>query len=915
MPTELAPPPARQMDAWHALPAQEVLKVLDAPTTGLSEEEATERLARHGPNAISQTKRGETLKILFRQVHDPLIYVLLASTGLAILAGKVVDGLIIFGVVLLNTIIGFVQEYRAGKAIKALTSMVPAQAMVLRSGNKRQIPAVGLVPGDVVSLQSGDKVPADLRLLETRSLLIEEAPLTGESVPAEKTPLAVEEAAAIGDRRSMAYSGTLVTYGTGTGVVVSTGGQTELGRISQMLQEATEFETPLTQQLRTIGKWITAGIVIVAVLLFGIGLLRGYPIGDAILAAITLAVGAIPEGLPAIVTIALAIGVQRMARRRAIVRRLPAVETLGSTTVICSDKTGTLTRNEMTVQALWTPSVSLRVTGVGYAPEGELRTEDDAPAAAATPYADDLLIAGALCNDAVVEERGGSWQITGDPTEAALVTAAWKLGHDVEALRARYARRDAVPFESERQFMATLHEEPTGSQVIYLKGAPEVVLQRCVDTGSARMRSAQVLREVERIAGDGMRVLAFAVHRPYRPLATLDESDVEGGFTFLGLQGMIDPPRPEAVAAVRACQQAGMTVKMITGDHQATARAIGEQLGLLAPGAPAVAGAELAGLSPEALRRMAAAHNVFARVAPEHKLRLVQALQAEGEVVAMTGDGVNDAPALKQANIGVAMGITGTAVSKEAADVVLTDDNFATIEAAVEEGRRVYDNLIKAVAFVLPTNLGLAMIMTAAVAFFPIIGGVPLLPIEPVQILWINLVAAVALALPLAFEAMEPGLMRRPPRRPDAPVLSFFVIGRTLVVATLMAAGALGLFLVEYRSAMDAGIAPAVALAEAQTGAVTTVILFQIFYLLNCRSLKDSLLTIGLWSNPWIYVGIGTVLLLQFAFIYLPFMNVIFGSAPLAPNAWIEAVLVAFPIMLIIGAEKWWRKRRDLSVT
>jgi magnesium-transporting ATPase (P-type) len=896
---------------WHAVPARQALDRLQSSDDGLTDEEAARRLERYGVNALPQGGGDEALKILLRQIRDPLIYVLLASTGLAILTGKVVDGLVIGGVVVLNAIIGFIQEYRASKAIEALTTMVPSEVVAVRAGRKRSLPATDLVPGDIVLLQSGDKVPADLRLIEERGLMVEEAALTGESVPVEKAAEPVPEQAVISDRRSMAYSGTVVTHGTATAVVVATGAETELGRISRMLGETSKLKTPLTRQLGVIARWIAVAIVLVSIVLLGVGLLRGYALADAVLAAVALAVAAIPEGLPAIVTIALAIGVRRMARRRAIIRKLPAVETLGSTTVICTDKTGTLTRNEMTVQALWTPEGRYCLTGIGYAPEGELRTEDGTSVSSLPRAVEELVRAGALGNDAVLhEDEEAGWRLTGGPTEGALVVAAHKLGFAADDLRRRYARLDAIPFESERQFMATLHEEPGGSRVIYLKGAPEVVLRRC--TGSAGDRDVPpetAMRAVEQTAAEGMRVLAFAARCLDRPLDRLDETEVEGGFVLLGLQGMIDPPRPEAVEAVRACQQAGITVKMITGDHGATARAIGEALGLLGPSDGAVTGRDLEGRSAEETRQISTRHNVFARVAPEHKLRLVRALQDEGQVVAMTGDGVNDAPALKQADIGVAMGITGTAASQEAADMVLTDDNFASIEAAVEEGRRVYDNLIKALAFVLPTNLGLAIILIAAVAFFPIVDGQPVLPMQPVQILWINLVAAVALALPLAFEAMEPDLMHRPPRQPDAPVLSPFVITRTVLVALLMAAGALGLFLAEYAAAGGADTG-GWAYPEAQTEAVTTVIFFQIFYLLNCRSLKDPMPKMGLRSNPWIYVGIAVILLLQLAFVYLPFMNAVFGSAPLGLRSWGEAALIGMLIMPIISVEKWWRRRR-----
>ena len=897
--------------SWHALPIEAAYDGLGARPTGLTREEAARRLAQHGPNELPVVEGGEGLKILVRQVHDPLIYVLFVSTGLAILTGKLLDGLVILGVIVLNALIGFVQEYRASRAIRALSSLVRSEATVLRDSRREQVPSEELVPGDVVLLEAGSKVPADLRLVEVRSLMAEEAALTGESTPVDKQAAPVDEKAGIADRRCMAFSGTLVTYGTATGLVVATGAGTELGRISRMLAEASELETPLTRQLGVVGRWIATGILAVSVVLLGVALLRGYPLADAVLAAVTLAVAAIPEGLPAIVTIALAIGVQRMARRKAIVRRLPAVETLGSTTVICSDKTGTLTRNEMTVRALWTPVDLYRLDGTGYAPEGALRDgSGPVPAAEAPADVRELLLAGVLCNDAELVTRDRAWTIAGDPTEGALVVAGRKLGLEAESVRRAHTRLDAIPFESERQYMATLHEEPDGGRSIYMKGAPEQVLRRCGAPGTDGAPSPDLLAgEVEKIAAEGMRILAFAVRRLPAGPSRLEEHDVREGFRFLGLQGMIDPPRPEAVEAVRACRAAGIDVMMITGDHPGTARAIGEQLGLSEPDAPAVTGAEIERLDEAALRGLARGHHVFARVAPEHKLRLVRALQAESQVVAMTGDGVNDAPALKQADIGIAMGITGTAVSREAADMILTDDNFATIHAAVEEGRRVYDNLVKALAFVLPTNLGLALIMIAAVAFFPVVEGKPLLPMLPVQILWINLVAAVALALPLAFEAREPDLMRRPPRDPDAAVLSGFVLGRTLVVAALMAAAALALFLHEY-SAHTGSVDLAGARARGQTEAVTTVILFQVFYLLNCRSLRDSLLRIGVFSNRWIFAGIGVVLLLQLGFIYLPFMNAVFGSAPLRLVSWLEAIGLAFLVVPLIGLEKRWRRRR-----
>ncbi len=921
---------------WHALSTEEVIARTHTRPEGLTNAEAAQGLKIYGPNLIPRGKGDGALELIWRQINNPLIWVLIVSALVAMAVdptGGVKNGLVILAVVILNTIIGFVQEYKAGKAIEALSLMVPENVSALRDGRKLTLPAADLVPGDVVLLASGDKVPADMRLIQMRNLRVEEAALTGESVPTEKHLVPVAADAGIGDRTCMVFGGTLVAYGTGTAVVVETGARTELGRISTMLKETTDLETPLTKALATIGWYITIAIVVIALVILAIGTGRTMAetgvewipaLRETVIFAIALAVGAIPEGLPAIVTIALAIGVQRMAARRAVVRKLPAVETLGSTTIICSDKTGTLTRNEMTVQEIWMPtSGAFAVSGVGYEPKGQL-LRDGAAVDSVPAEVIDLLLAGALCNDASLANEEGRWKIHGDPTEGALVTAAEKISLDVEKARAQHKRLDVIPFESENQFMATLHAQDGGR--ILLKGAPEAVLKRCVNApGGGILDAVAVLHEVETLASKGMRVLAFAV-KPAPGQTNIEMSDTQGGFTLLGLQGMIDPPRPEVIAAIKLCHQAGITVKMITGDHQGTAHAIADQLNILPkdPSAPKViAGNLLAQMSGAQLRDAAGGCNVFARVAPEHKLGLVRALQSRNEVVAMTGDGVNDAPALKQANIGVAMGITGTSVSKEASGIVLADDNFASIAAAVEEGRRVYDNLIKSLAFVLPTNLGLALILMWAVAFFPfaeathIIDGAAqtvrelLLPMSPAQLLWINLVAAVALALPLAFEAKEPDVMKRPPRNPDASVLSGFVIMRTFVASILMTAGAIALFLYEFRAAGSAG---SVALAKAQTMAVTTVIMFNIFYMLNCRSLRDSILKIGVFSNPTVFVGIGAILVLQALFIYAPFMQAIFSTASLSMSDLLVSTLVGAIILPVISAEKWWRNRASANV-
>jgi len=917
------------MTDWHSLDIPDTYAQLDTGPQGLTDEEARRRLAEHGPNLLERVAADGPLRILWRQIDNPLIWVLLVAAVVAIGLGKVTDGLVVLAVVVVNSLIGFVQEYRANRAIEALRGMVPEYATVLRDGARRQIPVADLVPGDLVLLASGDKVPADMRLTAVKNLRVEEAALTGESVPVEKGVRAVDADSAIGDRWSMAFGGTLATYGTATGAIVATGARTELGRISTLLQEATTLETPLTRALATVGRYIAVAVVAVSAVILTIGVLRaidaGLPLGESLretlIFAIALAVGAIPEGLPAIVTISLAIGVQRMARRHAIIRKLPAVETLGSTTVICSDKTGTLTRNEMTVVEVWTPAGGpCRIEGVGYAPEGGFRRgdsgADDEPGRAPEDVRR-LLVDAALCSDATLHGEDGRWTIAGDPTEGALVVAAEKAGVSVEEARRDLPRVDTLPFESENRLMATLHETADGDRRAIVKGAPEAVLRRCGQAPHGQ-DSAELHAEVERMASDGMRVLALAERVWAGPGATpvgeLAIDDLSDELRFLGLIGMIDPPRPEAVAAVRACRAAGIAVKMITGDHRATAAAIGRELGLSGTSGgdgEAIAGSALERLSPEELPQTAESTSVFARVAPEHKLRLVKALQSRGHVAAMTGDGVNDAPALKQSDIGVAMGITGTSVSKESADVVLTDDNFATIVAAVEEGRRVYDNLVKSLAFVLPTNLGLAAILIYAVLFFPFdpVSKVLLLPIEPTQILWINLVATVALALPLAFEAKEADIMRRPPRDPRAPVLSQFVIWRTVIAGLLMTAGAVGVFQWELSNYGGQGAAPPSVLAEAQTMAVTTVIMFQIFYLQNSRSLRGSLWQIGVFSNPFVYIGVAVILVAQAAFVYLPPLQAVFGSAPLDWHHLLIATLVGSIIVPVIALEKWLARR------
>jgi Ca2+-transporting ATPase len=775
-----------------------------------------------------------------------------------------------------------------------------------------------IVQGDIVLLAAGDRVPADMRLISQKGFQVEEATLTGESLPVQKSVEPVDSKSGIGDRRCMVFGGTLVTSGTATAVVVATGMATELGKISDMLSHTTDLETPLTHKLAVIGKYLTIGIILITLLIMiigtiratGQGILLGIALKDSLIFAIALAVGAIPEGLPAVVTIALAIGVQRMAKRKAIIRKLPAVETLGSTTVICTDKTGTLTRNEMTVNEIWTHEHSIQISGVGYHPVGTLIFGGQEIRVIPNEVLT-LLKDAVLCNDGNFKADGQEIKIVGDPTEVALIVAAAKAIIDPDGLRLGYPRIDVIPFDSELKYMVTHHGGPEPFLVI--KGAPEVVMSRCSEhLGGYPLDSKEIHAQVDRLGSRGMRVLALArKHFPEARGAELGAEHIQDGFQFTGLIGMIDPPRSEAIKAIQACHAAGIVVKMITGDHHATARAIGMELGLSSDGR-VVTGLDLAEMNDTDLQKIAGEVNIFARVAPEHKLKLVRALQKSNHIVAMTGDGVNDAPSLKQSNIGIAMGITGTSVSKESADIVLADDNFSSISAAVEEGRRVYDNLLKSFAFLLPTNLGLALILIYGIVFFPFnpVTKELLLPMLPTQLLWINLVAAIALALPLAFEVKEPNVMRRPPRRPDEPLFNKFVLFRVIFVAILMTAGTLVLFNYEYAKAITAGWPSETALPKAQTMAVSFVIMFQIFYLINCRSLKDSVTKIGLFSNKFIFAGIGSILLLQAIFIYSPPMQKVFGTTALDAGDILLTVLLGFIVFPVIVLEKWVRSRK-----
>lgn len=883
--------------AWHNLPAEEVLEQVGGGYQGLSSEEAHQRLQSHGPNRLPEAKPRSPLLRFLAQFHNVLIYVLLAAGLVTALLQHWLDAGVILGVVLVNAAIGFIQEGKAEDALRAIRDMLSPHAMVWRDSRLVTVDAADLVPGDLVQLQSGDKVPADLRLLRAKGLQIEEAPLTGESVPVEKQVAPADLETPLAERRSMAYSGTLVTHGQSTGIVVATGPATEIGRISAMVASVQQLTTPLLRQMAQFGRWLTAAILVLAAISFAFGVLvRDYTASEMFLASVGLAVAAIPEGLPAIMTITLAIGVQRMAGRNAIIRRLPAVETLGTVGVICSDKTGTLTRNAMTVAVVHTASRLLTVTGTGYAPDGAFMLDGDTLLPEDDVLLNQALRAAALCNDAtLVQDADSGWQAHGDPMESALLVAAVKAGLDLDATIRQWPRTDLIPFESAHKFMATLHQGQ-GESFIVVKGALEAVLDMCASErgpdGDVPIDTGQWLERMEAMAADGQRVLAIAM-KPAEPhRAELDFVDVESNLTLLGLFGLMDPPREEAITAVRVCQEAGIRVKMITGDHAATARAIAARVGLANPD-EALTGRDLDALDDEALRQRVGSCDLYARVTPEHKLRLVQLLQRDGAIVAMTGDGVNDAPALKRADVGIAMGINGTEAAKEAAEMVLADDNFASIANAVEEGRTVYDNLKKAILFILPTNGGEALVVLGAILF-----GFRQFPLTPVQILWVNMITAVTLALALAFEPPEPGVMKRPPRNAREPVLTPLFLWRIGYVSLILMVGTFGLFLWEQQRGTS--------IEQARTVAVNTLVMFEIFYLFNSRFMTASVLNYkGFFGNRYVLYAAGLLLLFQLAFTYLPPIQTLFGTAAIGAGVWLRIILVASSVLFIVELEKF----------
>ena len=916
-----------QSSQWHQLSTNEITRHLETNLeTGLSESEVAKRQSHFGANELKAKPGTSPIVKFLQQFNQPLLYILLIAGAIKAIIGQWVNAWVIWGVTLINAIIGFIQESKAESAIAALASSVRTNATILRNGKKIQVPSTELVPGDIVLLASGDKVPADLRLVQTRNLQINESALTGESIAVEKNYQPVNPDIPLAERTNMAYAGSFVTFGTGSGIVVAIGEATETGRLSQLIEQGTSLKTPLTRKFDKFSRTLLYIILGIAALTFAVGLGYGNSWAEMFEAAVAFAVSAIPEGLPAVVTVTLAIGVSRMARRHAIVRKLPAVETLGGATVICSDKTGTLTENQMTVQGIYAGGQYYTVTGVGYAPSGEILLNEKQVDLNTSPVLVECLVAGLLCNDARLEQKDEQWQVIGDPTEGALIAAANKVGFNKSSLERETKRLDVIPFESEFQYMATLHQEKKLSpntqnstlstqnselstqnstlstqhsalSTIYIKGSVEAILKSCRQMLNAEgeivpIQANTIHSSVNAMAQQGLRVLAFAKKNVPTTKNSLDHGDIQNDLIFLGLQGMIDPPRSEAIIAVQACQEAGIQVKMITGDHAVTAQAIAKRMGFNKNGeVMAFTGQQLAQMDNQQLKTAVEDGVVFARVAPEQKLRIVEALQSKGEIVAMTGDGVNDAPALKQADIGIAMGGAGTEVAKEASDMILTDDNFASIQAAVEEGRTVYRNLLKAIAFILPVNGGESMTILISVLFARV------LPILSLQVLWLNMVNSIAMTVPLAFEPSHKRVMRQPPRNPRQPLLSGSLIKRIAVISVFNWILIFGMFewIRQTTANIDLG----------RTMAIQALVAGRVFYLLSISKLGVIIIdTIrGVKHNisdaSAIIIGIVATIVLQIIFSQWSVMNNLFSTAPLNLNQWLICIAAGLPMILV----------------
>ncbi|WP_419799453.1 MAG: cation-transporting P-type ATPase [Terasakiella sp.] len=893
--------PVQNMTAWHAKPADAVILELQSTSSGLTDEEAANRLAEYGPNRLPQAAKRHPIMRFLLQFHNILIYVLLGSAVITAFLGHWLDMGVILAVVLTNAIIGHIQEGKAEKAMDAIRQMLAPRANIIRNDERTSVAGEALVPGDIVLLEAGDKVPADLRLLRAHGLTVQEAILTGESVPVEKSTAPVTGEVTLGDRTCLAFSGTLVAAGQAKGIVIATAGETEIGRISGLLSNVEKLTTPLVAQMAVFAKWLTVFILLAATILLAFGYaVAHYDFTSIFMAVVGLSVAAIPEGLPAVLTISLAIGVQSMARRNAIVRRLPAIETLGSVSVICSDKTGTLTRNEMLVVSALINKHHFTIEGEGYAPEGILKLADIAVSPMQHSALEEIARAAVLCNDAALRERDNVWTVEGDPMEGALLALAGKMDVCARSEQATWTRTDAIPFDSKHRFMATLNHDHDGHAFIFVKGAPEEVLAMCRDQRGDNGQIEQLdktdwLKKADAIAGQGQRVLAFALKSVQPEHTVLEYDDINGHLTLLGMVGMIDPPRPDAVAAVAECRLAGIRVKMITGDHVQTACAIGRQIGL-ENAERVLSGADLDNMSDADLKQAVLDCDIFARTSPEHKLRLVMALQSHDMTVAMTGDGVNDAPALKRADAGIAMGQKGSEAAKEAAEIILADDNFASIAAAVREGRTVYDNIKKVISWTLPTNGGEAMTIVVALLL-----GMTL-PITPIQILWVNLITAVTLGIALAFEPTEENTMRRPPRPRDEALLQGHLVWHIILVSTLFICGVFGM----YHYAIEQGYS----VELARTIALNTLVVMEIFHLFFIRNIHGTSLT---WKavrgTKMVWLVITIVTMAQFAMTYLPILQTIFATQPIPFWDGVLIIGVGVTLFVLIETEKQIRLR------
>jgi magnesium-transporting ATPase (P-type) len=894
--TDVRTPPPLPAQPW-SLEADRLLAELSTQRTGLSAAEADSRLQQYGRNELEEVRGRGPLAILVDQFKSPLIYILLIAGAVTILLQEFIDAGVIAFVLALNAVVGFSQEYRAEQSMAALRQLARARARVLRDGSEREIDAAELVPGDVILLETGDRVPADARILQLAALEVDESLLTGESTAVGKNVAVLAAETAIADRLNAVYMGSVITRGRGRAIVTATGSATELGRIADRVAQIGETKTPLQQRMASFAHIIGGAILVACLVGFGIGVVQGEDLGQVLLAMVALAVAAIPEGLPIVLTVALAISVRRMAQRQVIIRRLPAVETLGSCTVIGSDKTGTLTQNRMTVRAIHAGGRDYEVTGGGYGRQGKVLAQGHTAEITEGDPLHLALLVGALCNDASLLPAESDYEVRGDPTEIALLVAAAKAGLLKDELEERYVRVAEIPFESDTRYAATFHRDETGQgpRFVALKGAPEQVLAMCrSDLAGEPLDVEGLLGRADAMAAGGLRVLAMA----YRELPAQHEEMQDpqahiGDLVFVGLQGMIDPPRDEAIEAVRGCQEAGIRVLMITGDHATTALAIAQQLGIAGPDDQAMSGAEIERMDDGDLMEIVPQVSVYARVSPEHKLRIVMALKRRNQIVAVTGDGVNDAPALKAADIGAAMGRSGTDVAKEAADMVVTDDNFASIFAAVEEGRVAFDNVRKTTFFLISTGAGAVIAVLASLLFqFP-------LPFLPAQMLWLNVVTNGVQDVALAFEPGEKDVLQRKPRRINEGVVSRLLWERTAIAGLVMAIGTLALFLLELQEHGDLG--------RAQTVALTTMVLFQVFHIGNSRSEHRSAFAKSPFSNPFLLVGTVIALSLHVAALYLPFTQFVLRVEPLDVETWVRMLAVAASILVVVEAHKFLR--------